>query len=223
MLSTECESAVPRVAAAWGSAGRGLAVVQVPANRAEWQRLAPGAGDLGQLPAVTADTAVPGAAPRVAVLINPAVFSRLSAVGGRVVLSHELTHLATWAATGPQLPAWLVEGFADEVGYSGERVPLEMATSELRTDVHAGRLPVRLPADRDFEGAAYGGPQAYEGSWLAVRLLVDRYGQPAVARLYRQVGREQAPGALQRALVRLGTDLPSLTAAWRVDLQNRLG
>jgi hypothetical protein len=224
----ECDAAVPRVTAVWGPTWVERVVVMVPRDAAELDRIVPDAGDLSQIAAVaTAElaTAATGDQHPVGdrVLVNPTTFRELSSLGRQVVLTHEVTHVASRAATGPQVPTWFVEGLADYVGYHDVRLPLAVAAEELRKDVRAGRLPARLPADGDFAGSRRDLAQTYEMSWLAVSLLARQYGQARMLQLYRDTGADDAKGALERALHReLRTSLRELTARWRADLKARL-
>ena len=126
-LARTVQAAVPRVSRFWGEDWSQRVVVLVPGDDEELDRVVPGDGDLSQIAAVaTAEVAeAPGGLPvGDRVVVNPATFLRLGSVGRRVVLTHEVAHVATRAATGPQVPAWLVEGLADHVGYLGTDVPL---------------------------------------------------------------------------------------------------
>jgi hypothetical protein len=138
------------------------------------------------------------------------------------VLTHEVVHVTTRAATGPDVPTWLVEGLADHVGYLDAGVPLETAARELARDVREGRLPEALPPDAAFDGGNPDITQAYEASWLAYRLIVDTYGLDGALRFYRAVGRSRGAGpdaAVEDAFVReLGTTTAAFTATWRAHL-----
>lgn len=223
-VAAGCDRAAATVTSVWGSGWARRAIVLVAADAAELGRLRPGAGDLSGAAAVeTGASPVAGQGGRPSgdrVLVDAAVFARLTALGRRVVLAHELTHVASRAATGPQVPAWLVEGLADLVGYRDAGLPVAVAARELRADVRAGRLPVSLPGDASFHGS--GVQQAYEGSWLAVRVLMDAHGLPSVLRLYRQVGADPRPGGLDRGLATVGTTRARLTHAWRLALLRSL-
>jgi hypothetical protein len=62
---------------------------------------------------------------------------------------------------------------------------------------------------------------AYEGAHLAVRMLVDEHGEPAVLRLYERVA-EQGPDSLEPLLAEeLGTDLGRLTREWQAEAERR--
>lgn len=220
------QAAVPRVTGVWGQDWAQRVVVLVPADPDELRRLVPG-GDLSQIAALaTAEVAdAPGDLPvGDRVVVNPGTFRRLGPVGRRVVLTHEVTHVATRAATGSAVPAWLVEGLADHVGYLGAGVPLRTAARDLRAAVRRGDLPGALPADSAFDGAATDLSQAYEQAWLAVELLVQQYGVDRVVELYRAAGRASGPEQVAAAFVeQLGTTEQEFTQAWRASLRARLG
>ena len=156
--------------------------------------------------------------------MNPPVFARLGTLGRRVVLAHEVTHVASRAASGAAVPTWLVEGLADWIGYRGLDVPLSVSARELQADVRAGRLPDHLPTDAAYDGSDPRLAQTYEQSWRAVSLIAYRFGPDALLRLYRDLGRDGRAGALDRVLHRdLGLSLAGLTQSWREQLQRELG
>ncbi|MCW2679782.1 MAG: hypothetical protein JWM62_1183 [Frankiales bacterium] len=225
-------AAVPRVDRVWGADWRRGAVVVVPTSAEEMSELLGNDSDLSQIAAV-ATAELGGGASEFdpsgdRILVNPDTFGRLGQLGRRVVLTHELTHVATRRSTGPAVPAWLAEGFADYVGYQDVDLPLALSARELRKDVRAGRPPAALPVDADFHGGNARLAQAYEQSWLAVRLLADQHGQEALLRFYRAVGARRggvpATAAVDQALrAELGTSTSALTRAWRSSLQRDLG
>lgn len=61
--------------------------------------------------------------------------------------------------------------------------------------------------------------RAYEGAWLACRLIADRWGEAALVRLYAEAGRNPLPTALRSTL---DTDLPNLTQTWQSALREEL-
>lgn len=222
-LAAQCDAAIPRVSAVWGDGWARQVVLLVPDDARELTRLVPEAGDLSQIAAV-ASAEITGSRPSAdRVLVDPAVFERLGPLGRRIVLTHEVTHVASRAATGSQLPTWMSEGLADYVGYLGTGVPVEVAASELQVAVRAGRLPTHLPDDAAFDGSRKDLAQSYESSWLAIRVLVDRYGQAGMLAFYRAVGSDTRPGAVGRALAAVGSSTTAFTADWRADLRHRLG
>jgi hypothetical protein len=227
-LAGECDVAVPKVTAVWGTRWSRKVVLVVPDSAAELTRMVPDAGDLSQISAV-ATAALVGPPQEYhpvgdRVIVNPANFTDLSTIGRRVVLTHEVTHVASRAATGPEVPTWFVEGLAEYVGYQGVPISVGSAASELRADLRRGRVPTHLPVDTAFNGSRKDLPQTYEMSWLAVVLMAKRYGRPAMIKVYRDTGADLTLGALDRALRKdLHTDLLAFTAAWRSDLTARLG
>jgi len=181
--------------------------VVVPRDDAEAARLVPQAGDLSGVAAVATEDRV---------VLVPSGFGELTPTGQRVVLAHEIAHLATRAWTTERTPLWLVEGLAEQVAFTAFPLPEGQAAAELARDVRAGVLPHRLPADD-----AFGGPraaQAYQQSWLAVDLLSRRYGDEALLAAYRRAG----VGGTAAALRGLGLAPRELLAAWRSDLRRRL-
>jgi len=223
-------AAIPKVTDLWGEQWQREVVVVVPTDAAEMAALLGGDIDLTSIAAVaTAELTGGGtydpAADRI--LVNPTAFQGLASLGRRVVLTHEVLHVASRRATGPALPAWLAEGLADYVADLDADVPLRVSVRELRRDVRAGRLPERLPVDTDFNGANPKLAQAYEQSWLAVRLLVEQHGEAALLRFYRQIGAARdidSATALETAFAaEFATTTEQFISDWRAALQRQLG
>ena len=156
---------------------------------------------------VEGDSAVAAESVGDTVSVHRTAWAALTPEGKRVVLTHELVHVATDAFTTARTPMWLVEGYADAVALRGSALPDRVAAQELAADVARGVVPMALPSSKDFAAQP---AQAYEGSWLAVDLLLSRYGDSAVLALYRDAGRT-------------GTvDVKGLLTDWRVELVRRL-
>ena len=230
-VATLTAAAVPRVDRVWGKDWRRGAVLVVPTSGSEMSELLGSEKDLSQIAAV-ATAELGGDSGEFdpsgdRILVNPDTFGRLGQLGRRVVLTHELSHVATRRATGPAVPAWLAEGFADYVGYQDVDLPLALSARELRKDVRAGKLPTALPKDDAFDGGNPALAQAYEQSWLAVRLLAAQLGEDALLRFYRAVGARrgvEAAQAVEEALkAELGTTTAALTRDWIASLQRDLG
>lgn len=222
--AAEADDAVGTVTSVWGRSWPQRVAVLVPAAQDELRALVPDTGDLTAIAALsTADLDGP-AGDRVPVgariVLNPATWPGLSPTGRRVVLTHEVTHVATRPASGPRLPVWLAEGYADHVGYTRSGVAVTSAARELAADVRAGHVPAALPTDEDFDGANPALPQAYEASWLACELIGRRWGEARLQALLRAAGSEPVSTAVPRVL---GVSLDALTKAWQADLRSRLG
>ena len=189
------DAAVPRVTAVWGQDWARKVVVMVPDSQAELGRLLGSHSSLSQIAAVATaelDDKRSGYHPvGNRVIVNPPNFRRLGPLGRQVVLTHEVTHVASRAATGPSTPTWLAEGLADYVGYRSVDVPLSVSARELRSAVRNGKGPKALPSDEDFDANAGQLGETYQQSWLAVSRLAERYGQAKLLRFYREVGRSE--------------------------------
>jgi outer membrane murein-binding lipoprotein Lpp len=222
------ESAVPAVSAVWGNDWSRAVAVVVPSSADELT------AQVGlSSPVTTAIAAVAvsdgqdpltGAVYGQRLVVNPAALTRLSAIGRQIIVRHEITHIASAAATTGASPRWLVEGFADYVGNLHSGQPVTAAASELRADVRRGAVPVTLPSEASFDTDGQAA-QAYEGAWLACRLIAQRAGQQQLVRFYRLVGASSdAPDAAVAAALRtvLHESTARFTAQWRTYLKAQL-
>ncbi|HLL35606.1 MAG TPA: hypothetical protein VK545_17375 [Streptomyces sp.] len=222
------DRAVPAVSDAWGTGWRRRVVVLVPESLEDMAALlgSPASAYRGIAAVTTAETGAENA-PADRIIVNPDAYGVLGPVGRQVVLTHEATHVATRAHTNAATPLWLSEGYADWVGYRGTgRLPAQ-AAPELARAVTEGRLPARLPTDRDFAftGDAAALAQAYEGGWMACRLIADRWGEARLGAFYRAVGAHgKRQGAVEGAMAEvLGTTPEAFTGLWREYLREQLG
>jgi hypothetical protein len=221
--AADADRAVPEVTHAWGSGWPGRVVVEAPATLDQMAAL------ISASPSAYADIAAvttgelgrDATAPADRVILNPAAFADLSDFGRQVVLTHETTHVATRLATGPATPLWLSEGFADWVAYRDSGRTARQIAPELAADAAAGRLPAALPADADFRPGTARLPQAYEGGWLACRLIADHWSPGTLTAFYRAVGRGGPLDTRLRASLREG--LAAFTARWRDEVRGELG
>ena len=236
--ATIADRAVQRVTDVWGTGWSRRAVLVAPRSQHEFGRLLlrPDAG-LDQVAAVTtgdlssdlaagaasgADGAAgSGRAGNDRVVVNPAAFARLGATGRRVVLTHELTHVAVRQSTTSPVPIWLSEGFADVVGYSGTGVTRKVGAGDLLALVRAGHGPTRLPATGDFDPTRTTIAPSYSGAWLACSLIADRYGSDRLVALYRRAaaaprsGTPEPDAQLDAAFREvLGTSREAFTRQW---------
>ncbi|WP_344443989.1 hypothetical protein, partial [Kitasatospora nipponensis] len=220
-LASVADQAVPAVNALWGTDWAGRVVVQLPATEAQFAALLGVAPDAyqGIAAVTTAAAGAPVQTPADRISVNPEAYRQLSALGRRVVSTHETTHVATRADTHPWTPLWLSEGVADYTGYLGTGRTAKQIAPELAKDVAAGRTPQALPVDGDFAAGSPGIAQAYELSWLACDLIARRHGRPKLVAFYRAVGaagpgegREQQLDAVLRA--QFGYGLAAFTRGW---------
>ena len=227
-LAREVDAAVPRATAVWGTRWKQRVAVLVPASQRELGTLVKARGALTPIAALALAGPVRGGTARGGdrILVNPPNIGRLGPLGRQVVLAHEVTHVASRAATGPLVPSWLAEGLADHVGFLDSGVPVRLAAEELAVDVRRGRLPTRLPRDSAFNGDNADLAQAYESSWLAVELLVRTYGEQGMLRFYRALGEVERgePAAVLDEVFRseLHTSTRQFVSAWRASLRTSL-
>ncbi|MEV6731826.1 MULTISPECIES: hypothetical protein [unclassified Streptomyces] len=222
-IGAEADRAVPAASAAWPGPWAGRVVVLVPDSLERMaELLGRPAAEYRGMGAVTTGRVGAAAAPADRVVVNPEGWAELSAAGRGVVLTHEVTHVATRAATSARTPLWLSEGLADWAAYRGGATTPQQAAPALARAVRRGELPGTLPADEAF---AFGGDpealaRAYEGAWLACRLIAAKWGDATLVRLYELAGRGPLATALEETI---GGDLPGLTLAWQASLRQELG
>jgi len=184
------DSAVRRVSGVWGTDWNAHVVIVTPSSAQEFAELLRRSADdgLDQIAAITQGEIEAGQRSQGdRVVINPKAFTALQRNGRRVVITHEVTHVATRSSTTRSVPIWLSEGMADYVGYSGLDLPRIRIASELLTLVRQGKGPKGLPTAADFDPARTKIAPFYSASWLAVSRLVDLYGQARVISFYRTV------------------------------------
>jgi hypothetical protein len=170
---------------------------------------------LAQIAAVTTGAVDGGVSRGDRVVINPAAFGTLGSLGRRVVLSHEMTHVATRATTVRPVPIWLSEGFADYVAYDATPVPTAIVASDVLDDVRDGEGPRRLPEDPDFDAGEGDIAAAYEGAWLACRMVAERYGEQGLVELYEALSDSAGPGWPEETAEVLGVSSRRLEREWR--------
>ncbi|MGW0187904.1 hypothetical protein ACWDV7_19335 [Streptomyces sp. NPDC003362] len=221
------DRAVPAVSGTWRTAWSGRLVVLVPKSLDGMAALlgSPASSYRGIAAVTTGETGA-GSAPADRIIVNPDAYGVLGPVGRQVVLTHEATHVATRAHTNAATPLWLSEGYADWVGYRDTGRSPAQAAPELARAVSDGRVPAALPADEDFgfTGDAAALAQAYEGGWLACRLIADRWGEARLGAFYRAVAEHgKRDGAVEAATAEvLGTTPEDFTALWREYLRDQL-
>ncbi|MEU6284748.1 hypothetical protein [Streptomyces sp. NPDC047028] len=223
------DHAVPAVSGAWGTDWARRVVVLVPRTLQGMAGLlgSPASDYRGIAAVTTGEVGGSGKAPADRVVVNPEAYAVLGDLGKQVVLTHETTHVATRAHTTPATPLWLSEGYADWIGYLDTGRTAAEAAPELARAVRAGHTPAGLPADGDF--AFTGDPaklaRAYEGGWLACRMIAAHWGRSRLDAFYRAVGDHgERSGALPQALNQvLGTTPAAFTARWRQYVSDQLG
>lgn len=192
------EQAVGDVATVWGGGWPGRVVVVVPRSAADFRALSglptkPGRLGIADVAAVTVGPVAQGhPAGADEVVVNPGAYAELRPEGRRVVLLHEVTHVATRATTTAAVPLWLSEGFAEYVAWSTVDLPTEQVAPELLEQVRAGNGPTGLPGPGPFDSSAPDATRAYHEGWLYCRYLAERFGADRLVTFYRAAA--AAPG-----------------------------
>jgi hypothetical protein len=221
------DRAVPAVADAWDGDWSRRVVVVVPRSVEGMAGLlgSPASSYRGIAAVTTGETGGREHAPADRIIVNPDAYGLLGSLGKQVVLTHETTHVATRADTTSATPLWLSEGYADWVGYRDTGRTAAQAAPELAEAVAGGRVPARLPTDEDFGFTAEAEElaRAYEGGWLACRMIAEQWGEDRLDAFYRAVGaHDERTGAVQDALHKvLGTTPDEFTARWQDYLRTR--
>ncbi|MFF8968118.1 hypothetical protein [Streptomyces sp. NPDC014995] len=223
------DRAVPAVSEAWGTDWARHVVLLVPESLDGMAAMlgSPASSYRGIAAVTTGETGGAARTPADRVVVNPDAYGMLGPVGQQVVLTHETTHVATRAHTNAATPLWLSEGYADWVGYRGTGRTPKQAAPELEHAVVQGQVPAELPTDGDFgfAGDANRLARAYEGGWLACRMIAERWGEERLEAFYRAVGEHgKRDGAVEGAMESvLGTTEADFTAEWRQYLHDQLG
>ncbi|PUA80615.1 hypothetical protein C7S10_12715 [Nocardioides currus] len=203
---------VRRVLPGW----RPAVVVEVPASPLELDHaLGVAEGTYTDIAAVTAAAdGDPRAGGPVRVFVNPVVTGRLRGAGAQVVISHELTHVATDATTAAPDP-WLQEGFADYVALRDVDLPVTTTAGRAIASVRRDGVPDGLPGPADFDTSATDLEAAYELAWLACVEIAAEAGERGLVRVYRAA----AGGAsTTQALGTVGLTRAEVLRGWQESL-----
>lgn len=149
------------------------------------------------------------------VYLNPDVYGPLAPGAQEIVLAHEATHVAT-DAIRTSMPLWLSEGFADYVALRDTPRPVSELAGQVLAEVSKDGPPPALPGPEDFDGSDESIGAAYEGAWLAVRLLGEQYGEERLLGFYAAADRSGDVARLFRT--RFGTTERAFVAAWQREL-----
>ncbi|QQQ77853.1 hypothetical protein IOD16_04975 [Saccharothrix sp. 6-C] len=211
----ELDGAVTAVTEVWGQAWARQVAVLIPASPAEMVALVGPGFATGAIAGVAVADRVDQAthtARGQRVVLNPDSAGALSPLALRVLLRHEITHVAARGETVDGAPMWVLEGFADYVGYRRSDVPPPKAAPLLAARVRQS-LPDTLPSDADFRGA--GMELAYQEAWSLNLYLASSLGEPGLVALYRRLARVRASEVDGVLLETTGGDGAVLVRGWR--------
>ena len=165
-----------------------------------------------------------GSTTPVHVFVNPLVYAGMSAQAARVVMAHEVVHVATRAPVTP-VPLWWAEGVAEHLGFAAVALPVARSLSAAaRADLLA-RITRHGPPRRLPGPAAFAGPHrdaAYATARVAVAVLADlepRSGRSSEQALAQFQARLAAGTELDSALRAVfGIDRDAFIGRWRAAL-----
>jgi hypothetical protein len=231
-IQKEVESAIRHVSSYVGKAWGEKTVVILPSDHEELQYILENPDVPFEFAAIahpeftTLDEDYLGLFAGTRVVINPENFNPSSSFN-RLLIRHELTHVALFERTGPLSPRWLVEGIAEWVGNAGSDLPTPRLAPSLADLVEEDGVPDYLPLDSDF-GIIGDAGVGYESGWMLCRYIASRYGRDKLLRLYVEMGTREGldkpgqkfPNALREVL---GTDEAALLKAWRPYVRAALG
>ncbi|MFZ3392990.1 hypothetical protein TVH25_06965 [Rhodococcus sp. 7Tela_A2] len=218
--ATELDSAVDAVSEVWGEEWSRRALVVATGSREEFTHQVGTRHDGEEIAAVAVSDAVrPGTdtATGQRIVFAPDAGERLTRQGLRALLRHEMVHIATRTETVDGSPLWVLEGYADYIGYRGTGTDpgggvtandLRRIAPTLVQDSLRNGLPRALPDDAEFT-AGQGARSAYEKAWSVAAFTAEEFGVDSLTSLYRALSTGPAePDEVDDALrevVGLGT------------------
>lgn len=232
-IQREVESAVKHVSARVGTAWGERTVVILPSDDDELQRILDSPTVPYEFAAVAdaestalAEDATGGSFAGTRVVINPANFNPSSSFN-RLLIRHELTHVAMVERSGPLTPKWLAEGIAEWVAHAGSDLPTTTLAAPLAALVEEEGVPGYLPLDSDFGLIGEAGV-GYASGWLLCRYIADRWGDKALLKFFDEMGNGSGldkPGDKLDAALRkvLKIDEAGLLRAWRPYVKASVG
>ena len=128
--------------------------------------------------------------------------SAMSDAALRIVLAHELFHVAARNDTALDAPRWLTEGVADFVARPPTPVPADAAEN------------TALPSDTELDVPGPARSAGYDRAWWFARFIADSYGEDGLRRLYDRAcgpGHGDFGTAVRQAL---GVEPPQVRQQW---------
>jgi hypothetical protein len=227
-LVRELDSSVQAVSAVWPTSWSRRVALMLPDSPGEMRALVGPDFPVESVVAVAVADRVDNKTRTVAgqrVVLSPSGVRALSVASLRIVLRHEITHLAARADTVDGSPTWLLEGFADYVGYRDSGVTLAEGAPDLAKRVRQDGPPGALPEDRAFRSSGADLDLAYQQSWSLARYIADRWGEQVLINVYRTLAGAGPVSATETdAMLRdvLGVDRAALVAGWQSYLREAL-
>lgn len=218
------DQAVTDVSQYWKRTWPRKVTIIAPKDAAAFRDQVGRADDLSQVAAITdGPVDASGRATQDRVILNPDAFAKLTTTGRQFVITHESTHVAVRSSLPGAAPLWLVEGFADQVGYVGSGRRRADLAAPLLTQVAEGKGPMRLPTQGDFDPSQGEIAPTYLSAWLAVDLIARRHGEATLQKFYEASTVMDSPAAADTTMDKafadvLGTTRATFTRQWLAEL-----
>ncbi|RVW05619.1 hypothetical protein EGT50_03415 [Rhodococcus xishaensis] len=219
LIATELADAVDEVSQVWGEDWPRRAVVFVAASEAEFESLVGTSYSGSDVAAVAVSDAVDRRSGTVSgqrIVFSPESADRLTDITRVAVLRHELTHVAARVVTEDGSPMWILEGYADYVGYRGIESTFGAVAPTLAASVAAGAPPTSLPTDKDFHAGGDTARLAYESAWSLAIFVASEYGEARLGEMYRDLAQGEMTAAQfdDRIHEVLGMSADELVHSW---------
>jgi hypothetical protein len=227
-LSGELDTSIAAVSAFWGTEWAQRVALLLPDSPEEMRALVGSGFPVESVVAVAVADRVDTDAHVVTgqrVVLSPAGSRALSVASLRVVLRHEILHVAARAQTVDGSPMWLLEGFADYVGYRDSGITLPQGAPDLADEVKKAGPPASLPEDKEFRAQGRELDLAYQAAWSMARFVAEKYGEDKLIAMYRTLAAAGPVSASQTdAMLRgvLAVDRAALIEGWRQYLRDTL-
>jgi hypothetical protein len=182
-LLRAAERAYGQVAAVWRSPWERKAVILVPRDEAEGERLV--GRDLSRVAALVQAQSESGPTERMLgnrLVVNSSKLARYDDLNLQLVVTHELTHVATYTL-GDGVPLYLVEGLAEYVALRPLGLSLALSRPALAAQVRSGRFAGTLPTEGELLGRDT--PAAYDTASSFCQWVADVSGEAKLLALYR--------------------------------------
>jgi hypothetical protein len=186
------DRAYAQVGAAWTGRWERKAVILVPRNQTEAEKLV-GARDLSLVAAVASSSVESGEVERVLgnrIVVNTSNVVNYDPLVLQILITHEMTHVAT-RTLGDGVPLLLVEGFADYAALKPVRLPFAATHQTLARRGFDGRLP------RDDQFRSDDAPVAYDEGSAFCQWVAETYGAGKLQALYREFRGSDPTGATE--------------------------
>lgn len=228
-VAAEIDSAVNAVSSVWGTDWPQQVVVVLPDSSDEMRAMVGSNFPVESVVAVSVADRVDtdkNSAEGQRVVMSPTSADALSVTALRIVLRHEFTHIAARGSTVDGSPMWLLEGFADYVGYRDSGIPLGQAAPDLNASMLTTGPPSRLPSDEEFRAQGRTLDMAYQQSFSVARFVAERLGEPKLIELYQVLAKagRASPEEIDDLLVSVvGLNREQFVAGWQEYLRETLG